>query len=40
MQAELAKFIKNRDWNEYDIIARGNRIIEKVNGHLMCEADR
>ena len=35
--AELAKFIKHRDWNEYDITARGNRIIEKINGHLMCE---
>src|SRR5208283_1240942 len=33
----LAKFIKRRDWNEYDIIAKGNRITEKVNGHLMCE---
>jgi len=35
--AELAKFIKNRDWNEYDITARGNHIIQKINGHLMCE---
>ena len=35
--AELAKFIKSHDWNEYDITARGNRIVEKVNGHLMCE---
>ena len=35
--AELGKFIKNRGWNEYDITARGSRIIEKVNGHLMCE---
>jgi len=35
--AELAKFIKKRDWNEYDITARGNHIIEKVNGQLMCE---
>ncbi len=35
--AELAKFIKHRDWNEYDITAVGNRIIEKINGHLMCE---
>ncbi len=34
---ELAKFIKKRDWNEYDIIARGNHIVEKINGHLMCE---
>jgi type 1 glutamine amidotransferase len=35
--AQLAKFIKQHDWNEYDIIAQGNHIIEKVNGHLMCE---
>ena len=35
--AALGKFIKNRDWNEYDITAQGNRIIEKVNDHLMCE---
>ena len=35
--AELAKFIKKRDWNEYDITARGNRITEMINGHLMCE---
>ncbi|MGA2620093.1 MAG: family 16 glycoside hydrolase [Thermoguttaceae bacterium] len=34
---ELLKFIKKHQWNEYDIIARGNHIIEKVNGHLMCE---
>ena len=34
---ELGKFIKHRDWNEYDITARGNRITEKINGHLMCE---
>ena len=35
--AALAKLIKHRDWNEYDITARGNHIIEKINGHLMCE---
>jgi hypothetical protein len=34
---ELKKFIKNRDWNEYHIIARGNHISEEINGHLMCE---
>jgi hypothetical protein len=34
---ELGKFIKMHDWNEYDITAQGNRIIEKINGHLMCE---
>ncbi len=35
--AELAKAIKKQDWNEYDIIARGNHIIQKINGKLMCE---
>ena len=35
--AELGKVIKQHDWNEYDIIARGNHIIEKINGQLMCE---
>jgi hypothetical protein len=35
--AELAKFIKHRGWNEYDITAHGNRIVEKINGHRMCE---
>jgi hypothetical protein len=35
--AALGKFIKARDWNEYDITARGNRITQKINGHLMCE---
>ncbi len=35
--ADLAKFIKMHDWNEYDITARGNHITEKINGHLMCE---
>jgi type 1 glutamine amidotransferase len=34
---ELKKFIKNRGWNEYHIIARGNHISEEINGHLMCE---
>jgi type 1 glutamine amidotransferase len=35
--AELAKFIKKGDWNEYHILARGNHIVEKINGQLMCE---
>ncbi len=35
--AELAKLIKKGQWNAYDILARGNRIVEKINGHLMCE---
>ena len=34
---ELLKVIKDRDWNEYHIIARGNRIIQKINGYVFCE---
>ncbi len=32
---ELAKFIKNEDWNEAHIIARGNTITHILNGHVM-----
>jgi hypothetical protein len=34
---ELAKSIKKQDWNEYHIIAKGNHIIQKINGRVMCE---
>jgi hypothetical protein len=34
---ELAKVIKVRDWNEYNVIAQGNRIIQKINGQVMCD---
>jgi hypothetical protein len=34
---ELKQFVKNGDWNEYHIIARGNVLIHILNGHLMCE---
>lgn len=34
---ELAKFIKKQDWNEYHIIAKGNKITQSINGQLMCE---
>jgi type 1 glutamine amidotransferase len=34
---ELLKAIKQHGWNRYDIIARGNHIIQKINGELMCE---
>src|SRR5258705_454441 len=33
--AELKALIKNEDWNEIHIIARGNTIIQMVNGHVM-----
>jgi len=34
---ELAKVIKPHDWNESHIIAQGDTIIHKINGHLMAE---
>ncbi len=34
---ELAKTIKHRQWNEYDIIARGNHLVQKINGRLMID---
>jgi hypothetical protein len=33
--AELKNFIKSGDWNEYHIIARGNGLIQVLNGHVM-----
>lgn len=33
--AELKAFIKSDDWNEIHIIARGNTIIQMINGHVM-----
>jgi hypothetical protein len=35
--ADLAKFIKRHEWNEYHIIAKGNHIVQKINGHVTCE---
>jgi hypothetical protein len=32
---ELKHFIKNNDWNDLDIIARGNTLIQLINGHVM-----
>jgi hypothetical protein len=32
---DLAKFIKNGDWNQVHIIARGNVIVHMLNGHVM-----
>jgi hypothetical protein len=32
---ELAKLIKNEEWNEAHIIARGNTITHLLNGHVM-----
>jgi len=34
---ELGKVIKKNDWNEYHIIARGNRLQHYINGVLMAD---
>ena len=34
---DLKQFVKNGDWNDYAIIARGNVLIHVLNGHVMCE---
>jgi hypothetical protein len=36
-QDELQKTIKNEDWNDYVIIARGNHLQHYINGVLMSE---
>jgi hypothetical protein len=34
---DLKKIIKDKDWNEIHIVARGNTIIQLINGHVMSE---
>lgn len=34
--AELKGLIKNDDWNDMHIIARGNTLIQLINGRVMC----
>jgi hypothetical protein len=34
---ELAKAIKKNGWNEYHIIAKGNRLVQKINGQTMVD---
>jgi hypothetical protein len=35
--AELQKSIKNEDWNDYKIVARGNHLQHFINGKLMSD---
>jgi hypothetical protein len=35
--AELKSFIKTGDWNDMHIIARGNVLIQLINGHVMSQ---
>jgi hypothetical protein len=32
---QLKGFIRSNDWNDLDIIARGNTLIQLINGHVM-----
>jgi type 1 glutamine amidotransferase len=34
---ELQANIKKEDWNDYEIIAQGNRLVHKINGKVTCE---
>jgi len=35
----LLKHVRQNDWNDYEIIARGNRLTLRLNGQLMCEVE-
>jgi hypothetical protein len=35
--AQLKGFIKDNDWNDLEIIARGNILIQLINGHVMSQ---
>ncbi len=37
--AQLGSLIKKNDWNDYEIIVRGYRIIHKINGQVMIDAE-
>jgi type 1 glutamine amidotransferase len=34
---ELKAIIKKDDWNDYVVLAQGNRILQSINGHATCE---
>ncbi|NOX54521.1 MAG: DUF1080 domain-containing protein [Planctomycetes bacterium] len=36
---ELLKHVRQNDWNDYEIIARGSHITLRLNGQLMCEVE-
>lgn len=33
---ELKGFIKNQDWNDMQVVARGDSLVHLLNGHVMC----
>ena len=36
---ELLKAVKDRDWNDYTVAAKGGDIVLKINGLVMCELE-
>jgi Domain of Unknown Function (DUF1080) len=36
-RGELQKKVKNEDWNDYTILAKGNHLTHIINGVVMCE---
>jgi hypothetical protein len=34
---EIAAAVKKEDWNEYVVIAKGNHLVQKINGHTTIE---
>ncbi|MCK4292828.1 MAG: DUF1080 domain-containing protein [Planctomycetes bacterium] len=35
--AELLKHVKDKQWNDYTVIAKGGHVVLKINGVVMCE---
>jgi hypothetical protein len=36
---QLLKAVKDKQWNDYTVIAQGGRVVLKINGVTMCELD-
>jgi len=36
---DLAKLVKDGDWNSYEIVARGSEVTLSINGEKMCKVD-
>ena len=37
--SKLQSAVKQDDWNDYEIIAQGSRVVLSINGNRMCEVD-
>ena len=34
---ELLKFIRDKEWNDYDVLAQGDHLVTTINGHVMAD---